>query len=200
MADSFNNFFGKVSRRLAQNIDQQTKTFQFFLNKTKKIASTIALIPPTVNEVFNELNSLKSKKAAGSDDLAPFFIKTTSLVIAPYMTYFTEFMFNQGFVPNILKIAKVIPIYKSGDKSQRWSRGHKARGQGQGHKKKSEAKDSLSEDRHSRGQGQKCSRPRPRTKDTSASVFQKKRSSQKFFRRSPQKKFSKKFFKRSTKF
>ena len=39
---------------------------------------------------------------------------------------------------------------------QRWSRGHKARGQG--HKKKSEAKakDSLSEDRHSRGQGHKC--------------------------------------------
>ena len=39
--------------------------------------------------------------------------------------------------------------------------------------KKSEAKDSLSEDRHSRGQGQECSRPRPRTKDTSASAFKK---------------------------
>ena len=37
------------------------------------------------------------------------------------------------------------------------------------------AKDSLSEDRHSRGQGQKCSRPRPRTKDTSASALQKKK-------------------------
>ena len=59
---------------------------------------------------------------------------------------------------------------------QRWSRGHKARGQGQGHKKKNEvkakAKDSFSEDRHSRGQGQECSRPRPRTKDTSASALQ----------------------------
>ena len=42
-------------------------------------------------------------------------------------------------------------------------------------KKKSEAKDSLSEDRPSRGQGQECSRPRPRTKDTAAaSVLQKK--------------------------
>ena len=70
---------------------------------------------------------------------------------------------------------------------QRWSRGHKARGQDQRQKKKSEAKakDSLSEDRHSRGQGHECSRPR--TKDTSASALQKKRSSQKFFRRSPQK-------------
>ena len=60
-------------------------------------------------------------------------------------------------------------------KWQRWSRGHKARGQGQGHKKKSEAnaKDCLSEDRPSRGQGQECSRPR--TKDTAASVFPKKK-------------------------
>ena len=55
--------------------------------------------------------------------------------------------------------------------------------------KKSEAKDSFSEDRHSRGQGQECSRPR-----TQAQVLSKKKktSSQKFFKRSPQK-----FFKRS---
>ena len=87
---------------------------------------------------------------------------------------------------------------------QRWSRGHKARGQGQGHKKKSEAKakDSLSKDRHSRGQGQKCSRPRPRTKDTSASVLQKKKKvfTKIFSGDLPKKTFSKKFFKRSTKF
>ena len=55
------------------------------------------------------------------------------------------------------------------------------------HKKsEAKAKDSLSEDRHSRGQGQECSRPR--TKDTSASVLQKK------FRRSPNKKKKKKVF------
>ena len=64
---------------------------------------------------------------------------------------------------------------------------------------KSEAKDSLSEDRHSQGQGQECSRPRPRTKDTSAKIFQaiskkKKRSSQKFFKRSPQKNVFQKIF------
>ena len=53
---------------------------------------------------------------------------------------------------------------------------------------KTKAKDSLSEGRNSRGQVQDCSRPRPRTKDTSASALQKKKtSSQKFFKRSPQK-------------
>ena len=71
-------------------------------------------------------------------------------------------------------------------------------------KSEAKAKDSLSEDRHSRGQGQECSRPRPRTKDTKrkCSPKKKKRSSQKFFRRSPKKKkkkkrSSQKFYKRS---
>ena len=64
-----------------------------------------------------------------------------------------------------------------------------------------EAKDSLSEDRHSRGQGQECSRPRPRTKDTSASALQKKKGLHKNFSSDLHKKtFSKIFFKRFTKF
>ena len=62
-------------------------------------------------------------------------------------------------------------------------------------KSEAKAKDNLSEDRHSRGQGRECSRPR--TKDTSASALQKKRSSQKFFRQSPKKRSSQKIFKRS---
>ena len=78
---------------------------------------------------------------------------------------------------------------------QRWSRGHKARGQGQGHKKNPRPRTAFSEDRHSRGQGQECSRPRPalpKKKKVFTKIFQaiskkKKRSSQKFFKRSPQK-------------
>ena len=95
--------------------------------------------------------------------------------------------------------------------NQRWSRGHKARGQGQGqgHKKNPRPRprprtafprtDTLeAKDRNARGQGQG-----PRTQSASALQKKKKRSSQKFFRRSPKKKkkkkkrSSQKFFRRS---
>ena len=85
--------------------------------------------------------------------------------------------------------------------SQRWSRGHKARGQV--HQKKSEtkakAKDSLYEDRHSQDQGQECSRPRPMTKEHKRKCSPKKKGLHKnFFRRSQKKKKpSQKFFRRS---
>ena len=80
----------------------------------------------------------------------------------------------------------------------RWSRGHKARGQGQGHKKNPRPRpafprtDTLeAKDGKARGQGQghkhKCS---PTKKKGFHKKFsgdlKKKRSSQKFFRRSPQ--------------
>ena len=79
---------------------------------------------------------------------------------------------------------------------QRWSRGQKARGQGPGHKKNQRPRprtafprtDTLeAKDRNARGQGQghkrKCS---PKKK--------KKKSSQKFFRQSPQKNVFQKIF------
>ena len=47
--------------------------------------------------------------------------------------------------------------------------------------KKSEAKNSPSEGRPCRGQGQECSRPIPRTKNTSASVLQKQKGLQKIY-------------------
>ena len=71
---------------------------------------------------------------------------------------------------------------------QRWSRGHKARDQ---RNQKSGAKDSPSENRPSRGQGQECSRPRTRTQ---AQVFSKKKGLQKFFSGVLQKKGHQKFF------
>ena len=65
---------------------------------------------------------------------------------------------------------------------QRWSRGHKARGQGQGHKKNprprprtafSRTEPLEAKDRNARGQGQE-----PRTQ---AQVFSEKKSSKNFF-------------------
>ena len=67
-------------------------------------------------------------------------------------------------------------------RGQRWSQGHKARGEGQRQKKFRD-----------QGQGQTLSSPRPKTKNTGASVLQKKRSSKIFFR---QKSSSKIFFRR----
>ena len=156
------------------------------------------------------------------------FLKTFEYISAPYGPKICHF--KMLVAPKKKKQAMLLVCYKkleimmisctdvntvSSRDHQRWSRGHKARGQGQGHKKNPRPRprtafprtDTLvAKDRNARGQGQG-----PRTQVQVLS--KKKRSSQKFFKRSPKKglhknfssdlhkqTFSKNFFKRSTKF
>ena len=71
---------------------------------------------------------------------------------------------------------------------------HVCRGGVEDTRLEAKAKDSLSEDRHSRGQGQEYSRPRTQAQVLSNKKKKKKRSSQKFFKRSPQKNVIQKIF------
>ena len=73
-------------------------------------------------------------------------------------------------IKKLIKNFRVLGKFFQG-KNQRWSRGHKARGQGQEHKK-------------IRGRGQTLSRPRTgmlEAKDTNANVFRKKKVFKNFF-------------------
>ena len=101
---------------------------------------------------------------------------------------------NINLANSILIISSSFKTLNPEYNKQRWSRGHKARGQG--HKKNPRPRprtafprtDTLeAKDRNARGQGQ-----RPRTQ--AQVLSKKKRSSQKFFRRSPRKKVFQKIF------
>ena len=110
----------------------------------------------------------------------------------------------------------MLPVYTICGQNQRWSRGHKARGQGQGHKKNRrprrvfprtdtlEAKDQGHKRKCSpkkkKRSSQKCFRRTPKKKKWSSQKCfrrtpkKKKWSSQKFFRQSPQKNVFQKIF------
>ena len=56
------------------------------------------------------------KKSVGHDNIPVTFIKLIVKIIAPVLIKVINASFELGMFPNMLKIAKVIPIYKSGDK------------------------------------------------------------------------------------
>ena len=59
---------------------------------------------------------MKDKKTSGPDHLAPYFLKIASTVIAPCLAFIIEFMFNFGVFSDLLKITRVVPIFKTEDK------------------------------------------------------------------------------------
>ena len=82
-------------------------------------SSSMFLEAPNLNEIIDSLKSLSVNKAVRQDNILAFFIKTANLVITPNLLTLYDYAFSSGIFPDILKIAKVIPIQKNGNKNDR---------------------------------------------------------------------------------
>ena len=72
--------------------------------------------PVSKEKVRRHLAQLKSTKSPGHDNLPPRLLKDCANVIAKPLTHIINLSLNTSLVPNKLKIAKVIPLHKSGNK------------------------------------------------------------------------------------
>ena len=66
--------------------------------------------------VFDSLRCLKANKARGVDKLGARFLKIASHKIAPSLTKLMDFSIRSSVFPKRWKIAKVAPLFKSGDR------------------------------------------------------------------------------------
>ena len=76
------------------------------------------LSPTDPYEVAKLIDSLKHKNSSGHDGLTSALIKDIKNDIAIPLTILINKSLNTGIVPELLKTAKVIPIYKAKDKEQ----------------------------------------------------------------------------------
>ena len=72
----------------------------------------------SVIEVRKHLKSLNRKKAEGLDDIPSCVLKDCAQELAPPLAHLINISLTTGIIPNELKIAKIVPIYKDGKKSE----------------------------------------------------------------------------------
>ena len=75
------------------------------------------LAPSGVYKISDCISLLNSNKATGYNNIPAFFLKVSSNILAYYLHDLIKFAFNNGTFPDNCKIAKFVPIYKSGDKN-----------------------------------------------------------------------------------
>ena len=63
------------------------------------------------------LNNLKPKPSCGYDGISTKLLKTCKLEICKSVTLIINQTLSTGIFPDSLKVAKVIPLYKKGDKA-----------------------------------------------------------------------------------
>ena len=111
----FNEFFVNLGPDLAKKIAPSKRNK--LLEGIPHIKECMALSPTDANEVANMILSLKNTASCGSDQISVAAIKTISNIISPLLSALINHSMDKGIFPDALKIAKILAIYKSGDKT-----------------------------------------------------------------------------------
>ena len=82
----------------------------------KTVKNSLFFCDIEISEILNLLAKLVVKKACGYDNISNKILKATSYVIAPYLLQLFNNCIYQGVFPDAYKIAKVIPLFKGGNK------------------------------------------------------------------------------------
>ena len=68
------------------------------------------------HEILNILKSMKNKTSSGIDRISPKLLKNCAEYVVDLLTILINRSMAAGLFPDSLKLAKVIPIYKDGDR------------------------------------------------------------------------------------
>ncbi len=77
----------------------------------------MTLNPITYTETYDAILQLKAKSSTDFEGLSSKFIKKIAAVISEPLFYLFKMSFQTGTVPTQLKVAKIIPLLKSGDQT-----------------------------------------------------------------------------------
>ena len=114
--EEFNNYFSEIGLTIA-NFANPTGSNDFRTYLKNSVSSSVVLDPPQPVEIFNVINFLNPHKACGFDSISAAFLQLGNEVLAPVLSYYFSCAFELGVFPNYFKTAKVISIFKSGNKN-----------------------------------------------------------------------------------
>ncbi len=115
IADGLNDFFVNIGPKLACNIPQTTNKFSDFLTSVPAPIHSLFLSPTDDEEIADICSKIKSGTSSGHDEIKPDIVKAAVDLIKKPLCHVFNLSISSGIVPDELKVARVVPIFKSGD-------------------------------------------------------------------------------------
>ena len=113
ISNKFNDFFVNIGPKRASDIHNTSKNYYDYL---KDVAPCSMYLRPIVErDVIKIIDKFNPKKGAGNDNIGNFLVKKVANEIVEPLTRIFNLSISTGIVPDKLKIANVIPIYKKDD-------------------------------------------------------------------------------------
>lgn len=114
VVNSFNNFFVNVGPNLAANIPVSTEEENESCIKSNPCSMFLTAVEEC--EIIEITDKCSNKMSTDCNDIDMKLVKQIIGGISKPLTFICNLSFQTGNFPNNMKIAKVIPLYKSGDK------------------------------------------------------------------------------------
>lgn len=113
LANLFNNFFINIPKQLNNNLPTKNNYMPSIITYPTFYLDTVS-----ETEVCNIIMSMKKSNSVGFDGISSnLLIKYLQFFIKP-LTYLINFSFAEGVFPSSLKIAKIIPLHKKGERDK----------------------------------------------------------------------------------
>lgn len=112
IANQINNYFSTIGHKLNKSFENENNYKAYMKHPNQH---NFYLYPVTPNEMRAEMMKLKSDKSPGPDNMSPRMIKICLDELLEPLTVITNEIFASADYPELLKLAKVIPIYKKND-------------------------------------------------------------------------------------
>lgn len=113
IADELNSYFTGIGPELRSQIPNSGIRQR---SRRRRISSSMYLYPTSVHEIYGLLLQLKPFKATGIDAISNKILKACALSLAPILHCIFQKVFETGIYPNVLKLARVVPIFKAGSR------------------------------------------------------------------------------------
>ena len=111
-----NDYFSTIGSRMASGISVPTDADIHYKSLIRFNSQNLFRMPITHNEILTIINCLDSSKSSGAHNIPAKFIKLSANVIAPTLCDLYNYFITSEVFPDILKLAHVIPVHKSGPK------------------------------------------------------------------------------------
>ena len=113
IANRFCNYFTNIGSNLAKKVSSCSTSFKAFLTGT--FSDSIFLNPVDESEIIRIAKTFGNGKATGYDGIPMSIIKQCIDIVSTPLAHIINLSIN-GIVPDEMKIARVIPLYNSGDR------------------------------------------------------------------------------------
>ena len=113
ICNAFGKYFSSVGKSFANKIPKSQRSIVDYLKKLQSSSDSFFFQPTDAKEILKLVRNLPSKASSGHDSISNILLKEIINPLTPVLTDIFNRSLSTGEFPTIMKLAEVIPLYKS---------------------------------------------------------------------------------------